>query len=156
MSTSWQSVKKGAPKASMEHLKQIILLMKTIERQVTKQFEQQTDISITRYELLFTLVNKGTVSQQILKQALQIDQAAITRHLKLLEEEQFVVRNRNQKNNREVLVSITDEGRRQLSCCQEGKNHYLEQLAQDFSQQELEQLVQLLQRLQYNSDQCDL
>lgn len=156
MSASWQSVKKGVPKASMEHLKQIILLMKTIERQVTKQFEQQTDISITRYELLFTLVNKGTVSQQILKQALQIDQAAITRHLKLLEEEQFVVRNRNQKNNREVLVSITDEGRRQLNCCQEGKNHYLEQLAQDFSQQELEQLVQLLQRLQYNSDQCDL
>lgn len=148
-------MKEGVSKASMEHLKQIILLMKTIERQVTKQFEQQTDISMTRYELLFTLVNKGTVSQQVLKRALQIDQAAITRHLKLLEDEQFVVRNRNKKNNREVLVSITAEGRRQLNCCQEGKNLYLEQLARDFSQQELEQFIQLLQRLQYNSDQCD-
>lgn len=90
-------MKKGVPEAKMEQLKQIILLMKTIDRQVTKQFEQQTDISMTRYELLFTLINKGTVSQQILKQALQIDQAAITRHLKLLEDEQLVERKRNEK-----------------------------------------------------------
>ncbi|MCH7323856.1 MarR family transcriptional regulator [Solibacillus sp. MA9] len=139
----------------MEQLKQIILLMKAIDRQVTKQFEQQTDISMTRYELLFTLINKGTVSQQILKQALQIDQAAITRHLKLLEDEQLVERNRNEKNNREVLVSITEAGRNQLMYCQKGKNHYLDQLAYNFSQQELELLNNLLQRLQQNSDQYE-
>lgn len=148
-------MKKGVPEAKMEQLKQIILLMKTIDRQVTKQFEQQTDISMTRYELLFTLINKGTVSQQILKQALQIDQAAITRHLKLLEDEQLVERKRNEKNNREVLVSITEAGRSQLMCCQKGKNHYLEQLASNFSQQELELFNNFLMRLQHNSDQYE-
>lgn len=148
-------MKKGVPEAKMEQLKQIILLMKTIDRQVTKQFEQQTDISMTRYELLFTLINKGTVSQQILKQALQIDQAAITRHLKLLEDEQLVERKRNEKNNREVLVSITEAGRSQLMCCQKGKNHYLEQLAHNFSQQELELFNNFLMRLQHNSDQYE-
>ncbi|HEY4623390.1 MarR family transcriptional regulator [Solibacillus sp. FSL R7-0668] len=148
-------MKKGVPEAKMEQLKQIILLMKTIDRQVTKQFEQQTDISMTRYELLFTLINKGTVSQQILKQALQIDQAAITRHLKLLEDEQLVERKRNEKNNREVLVSITEAGRSQLMCCQKEKNHYLEQLASNFSQQELELFNNFLMRLQHNSDQYE-
>lgn len=148
-------LRKGVLQASMEQLKQIILLMKTIDRQVTKQFELQTDISMTRYELLFTLLNKGTVSQQVLKQALQIDQAAITRHLKLLEEEKLVERNRNENNNREVLVSITDIGRNQLMCCQKGKNQYLEQLAHNFSAQELTQLNTLLQRLQRNSDGCE-
>jgi DNA-binding MarR family transcriptional regulator len=138
-----------------EQLKQIILLMKMVDRQVTKQFEQQTEISMTRYELLYTLVNKGTVSQHVLKQALQIDQAAITRHLKLLEEEQFVERSRNVQNNREVLVSITDKGRTHLTLCQGGKDSYLEKLTASFSEEELHQLYTLLVRLQKNSDQCE-
>ena len=129
--------------------------MKTIDRQVTKQFEQQTDISMTRYELLYTLVNKGTVSQHVLKQALQIDQAAITRHLKLLEEDQFVVRSRNAQNNREVHVSITKEGRAHLTICKGGKDSFLEKLTEGFSEEELRKFYELLVRLQKNSDQCE-
>lgn len=137
---------------SMEQMKQIILLMKTIDRQVTMQFEKQTDISMTRYELLYTLLDVGTVSQQVLKQAVQIDQAAITRHLKLLEEECFVIRSRNTDNNREVLVSLTDEGRARLVHCQDDKDSYFKQLTTHFSEQDLQTLYGLLEKLKQNND----
>ncbi|MGE7023938.1 MarR family winged helix-turn-helix transcriptional regulator [Solibacillus cecembensis] len=137
---------------SMEQMKQIILLMKTIDRQVTMQFEKQTDISMTRYELLCTLLDGGTVPQQVLKQAIQIDQAAITRHLKLLEEEDFVMRSRNTDNNREVLVSLTEEGRARLVHCQDDKNEYFKQLTTQFSEQDIQTLYTLLERLKHNSD----
>ena len=137
---------------NMEQMKQIILLMKTIDRQVTMQFEKRTDISMTRYELLCTLLDGGTVSQQVLKQAVEIDQAAITRHLKLLEEEQFVMRSRNTDNNREVLVSLTEEGRARLVDCQDDKNNYFKQLSNQFSEQDLQTLYTLLEKLKQNSD----
>lgn len=136
----------------MEQMKQLILLMKTIDRQVTMQFEKQTDISMTRYELLYTLLDVGTVSQQVLKHAVQIDQAAITRHLKLLEEERFVVRSRNADNNREVLVSLTEEGRARLLHCQIEKDIYFKQLASQFSEEDLQMLQTLLGKLKGNSD----
>ncbi|MEK4423592.1 MarR family winged helix-turn-helix transcriptional regulator [Solibacillus sp. FSL K6-1523] len=137
---------------SMEQMKQIILLMKSIDRQVTMQFEKQTDISMTRYELLCTLLDGGTVSQQVLKQAIEIDQAAITRHLKLLEEEHFVMRSRNTDNNREMLVSLTEEGRARLVHCQDDKNDYFKNLTNEFSEQDLQMLYTLLEKLKQNSD----
>lgn len=137
---------------SMEQMKQIILLMKSIDRQVTLQFEKQTDISMTRYELLCTLLDVGTVSQQVLKQVIQIDQAAITRHLKILEEEHFVMRSRNSDNNREVLVSLTEEGRARLVHCQDDKNNYFKQLTTQFSEQDIQTLYTLLGKLKQNSD----
>jgi DNA-binding MarR family transcriptional regulator len=138
----------------MDQVKRIIISMKALDRQVTKQFEQKTAISMTRYELLSILNERGTISQQVLKQVLQIDQAAITRHLKLLEEAQLVTRCRNEQNNREVLVSITAQGKRELNECACAKDDFLKQLVRNLSQQQLKDLEQLLMTLQRNSDEC--
>ena len=45
---------------------------------------------------------------------MKIDQAALTRHFKILEKEGLVNRRRNPENQREVLVEATDFAREQL------------------------------------------
>ena len=44
-----------------------------------------------------------------------LDSAAVTRHLKLLEEKNLVKRERNKENNREVFVEITDKAKNDLA-----------------------------------------
>lgn len=136
----------------IDEMRSIIILMKNVDRQITLRFEKQTDISLTRYEILYKLFERGPISQNELKLELKIDQAAITRHLKLLEEQEFVVRQRNSKNNREVLVSLTDTGRGQLNNCQTDKNEFLSQLFDGFSEEEVQQFKHFICRLNTNTE----
>ena len=130
--------------------KQMILMLKKLDRHVTQTFERRTEISLTRYEILVSLLKQDCVTQKVLQQSLAIDQAAITRHLKLLEQQQYIERKRNEKNNREVLVTISDKGRAALESCTMFKDQFLENLYNGFSNSELQQLQQFLARLNNN------
>ena len=134
----------------LDDKKQMIMMLKRLDRHVTQIFEKRTDISLTRYEILVSLIKNGNVTQKVLQQSLAIDQAAITRHLKLLEQQQYVERKRNEKNNREVLVTISDKGRALLEGCTMFKDQFLNDLYEDFSDSELQQLKQFLNRLNHN------
>lgn len=127
-------------------------MLKRLDRHVTQVFEKRTEISLTRYEILVSLTKKDSVTQKILQQSLAIDQAAITRHLKLLEEQQYVERKRNEKNNREVLVMISEKGRKLIEGCTMCKNQFMNDLYADFSEGELQQLKQFLTRLNNNAE----
>ncbi len=48
------------------------------------------------------------------QESLKIDQAALTRHFKILEKEGLVERHRNPENQREVLVETTKYAKEQL------------------------------------------
>ncbi len=74
---------------------------------MTTKFEEKTGFSITRYELMQILKENAPCSQSLIQEKLKIDSAAVTRHLKVLEEKAYVTRERNKKNNREVIVNIT-------------------------------------------------
>ncbi len=53
---------------------------------------------------------------------MNIDNAAITRHLKQLEANEMIVRRKNPDDNRITLVSLTEEGRNKIQAFQEEKN----------------------------------
>lgn len=134
----------------LDDKKQMIMMLKRLDRHVTQVFEKKTEVSLTRYEILVSLVKKGSVTQKVLQQSLAIDQSAITRHLKLLEEQRYVERKRNENNNREVLVTISDKGRALLEGCTMFKDQFFNDLYEDFSDSELQQLKQFLTRLNHN------
>ena len=134
----------------LDDKKQMIMMLKRLDRHVTQIFEKRTEVSLTRYEILVSLVKKGCITQKVLQQSLAIDQSAITRHLKLLEEQQYVERKRNEKNNREVLVTISDKGRELLEGCTMFKDQFMNDLYDDFSDSELQQLKLFLTRLNHN------
>lgn len=130
--------------------KEMMMTLKKLDRHVTQIFEKRTEISLTRYEILVSLLKQDCVTQKVLQQSLAIDQAAITRHLKILEQQQYIERKRNEKNNREVLVTISDKGRTALENCTMFKDQFLDNLYNGFSNSELQQLQQFLSRLNNN------
>ncbi|MER1998629.1 MAG: MarR family transcriptional regulator [Lysinibacillus sp.] len=134
----------------LEDKKQMIMMLKRLDRHVTQIFEKRTEISLTRYEILVSLAKKDSVTQKVLQQALAIDQAAITRHLKILEQQKYIERKRNEKNNREMLVTISNKGRDAIEGCTMFKDQFLDNLYDEFSNSELQQLKLFLSRLNDN------
>lgn len=137
---------------SFKEIKQTLLMLKSVNRRVAQNFEKKTGISLTRYEILQTVLDKQQLSQVELQQTLKIDQAAITRHLKILEEENLVVRNRNQQNNREVIVQITAVGINALENCNLGKSQFIDELFNGFTEQEIHMLQTLMKKLIINTE----
>ena len=134
----------------LDDKKQMMMSLKRLDRHVTQTFEKRTEISLTRYEILVSLLKQDCVTQKILQQSLAIDQAAITRHLKILEQQQYIERKRNEENAREVLVTISDKGRAALESCTMFKDQFLDNLYNGFSNSELKQLQHLFARLNNN------
>ena len=84
------------------------------DQTITQLFEKQLGVSLTRYQILQFLLQKSPCNQIAVQEKLQIDQAALTRHFKILESEGYVSRKRNSANQREVLVELTQEAKNQL------------------------------------------
>ncbi|MGC6768194.1 MarR family winged helix-turn-helix transcriptional regulator [Enterococcus sp. LJL128] len=123
---------------------EIFFLLKQADLHITHLFESQMNISLTRYELLLQLAKKEAVSQRILQEKLGIDQAAVARHLKILEEKNYISRERNPENNREVLVYLTSEGKSVLHGCAGNKSELIDSLFRDYSPEQMCSFIQFL------------
>ena len=135
---------------SQEDMKQLLMALKSLDRQVTQCFEKSTNMSLTRYEMLQQLYHHGKMLQSDLRDVLKIDQAAITRHLKILEQEGFVERQRNVHNNREVFVELSMAGRQQLNGCSCNRTQFFDELYRGFSAADFAQLQHFIARLNEN------
>ncbi|MGT2710937.1 MarR family winged helix-turn-helix transcriptional regulator [Streptococcus oriscaviae] len=93
----------------MKNIANLLYQLKLAEERITTLFEKQLGISLTRYQLLTILLDDAPCSQHVLEEKLQIDRAAITRHLKILEEEGYISRQRNPRNQREMEVVPTSK-----------------------------------------------
>ncbi|KXT78601.1 MarR family winged helix-turn-helix transcriptional regulator [Streptococcus sp. DD13] len=114
----------------------------------TRLFEKRLGISLTRYQMLQYLLSQGESSQIALKEILGIDQAALARHFKILEEEGYVTRQRNPLNQRESIVALTDFAREQLLT--HPPLHHLstkEQMESILTASESKELSRLLEKL---------
>ncbi|HEY0222378.1 MAG TPA: MarR family transcriptional regulator [Lactovum miscens] len=130
---------------------QILFLLKSLGNQITQNFEKKTGVSLTRYQMLVLLSEGDTVLQSSLQQSINIDNAAITRHLKILEKHKFIERKRNPDNNREVLVKITDKGKDMFSTCMPGKKEVTVQLYKGIDPEKIDILIETLKILYGNS-----
>ena len=118
------------------------------DQTITQLFEKQLGISLTRYQILQFLLQQSPCNQIAVQERLQIDQAALTRHFKILESEGYVSRKRNPINQREVLVELTQEAKNQLLV--NPPKHHLrvkEQMETILSSTEQQDLIALLTKL---------
>ncbi len=83
----------------MQEMEDLLYRLKVADESISNLFEKQLGISLTRYTILWILLEDAPMHQLALQQRLQIDRAAITRHLKLLEEQGYISRERNPKNS---------------------------------------------------------
>lgn len=98
----------------MKKINDLLYQLHLTDQMITQLFEKQLGISLTRYQILQFLLQQSPCNQIAVQEKLQIDQAALTRHFKILEKEGLVNRRRNPENQREVLVEVTDFAREQL------------------------------------------
>ena len=98
----------------MLEINELLYQLHLVDQTITQLFEKQLGISLTRYQILQFLLQKSPCNQIAVQKRLQIDQAALTRHFKILESEGYVSRKRNPANQREILVELTAFAKDQL------------------------------------------
>lgn len=127
----------------------LLYQLKITDQQLVNIFNSRFGISLTHYQLLMYLKNNSPSLQGVLPEVLKIDAAAVTRHLKTLENKGYVVRRKNEKNNREVFVEITADAKEKIEHC-ENTTDLSSVIGEQFTQDDLENLVLLLAKLGKN------
>ncbi|WP_203339139.1 MarR family winged helix-turn-helix transcriptional regulator [Planococcus beijingensis] len=135
---------------SFSKQEQVLQQFKGLTNQVSPKFERCTGISASRYELLSQLYQTDEINQSTLQKAVNIDGAAITRHLKQLEAGGMVARRRNPADNRVIFVSLTEEGRKQIVEYRKENMGFVKQMLHDFTPEEVDVLSDMLDRMQHN------
>ena len=67
--------------------------------------------------------------------------------MKILEEKEYVIRERNKENNREIFVEMTEKARMDLESCEKEQDHSQNPFYDLLSSVEEKQLRQLLNKL---------
>lgn len=132
----------------MKKINDLLYQLHLTDQMITQLFEKQLGISLTRYQILCFLIDQPPCNQIAVQERLKIDQAALTRHFKILESEGYVSRKRNPANQREVLVELTQEAKNQLLVSP--PKHHLrvkEQMESILSTTEQKELTTLLTKL---------
>ena len=123
--------------------------IKILERKVADIFEKKLGISLTRFQIIKYLYEVDVATPKKIAQILEIDAAAITRHLKKLEEGEYVRKKRNEDNNREVLVEITEFSKSKIDqCVKETDIRTL--IDEEFTDDDFKQLEILLKKFNNN------
>lgn len=123
--------------------------IKILERKVADIFEKKLEISLTRFQIIKYLYEVEIATPKQISQILKIDAAAITRHLKKLEEGGYVRKRRNEDNNREVLVEITQFSKSKIDqCVKETDVRTL--IDEEFTDEDFKRLGILLNKLNNN------
>ena len=136
---------------NLREISRLLYQIKLTNQEINTLFEKETGFSLTRYEMLMFLKDKGTCSQNQIQTELKIDSAAITRHLKILEQKGYVIRERNAENNREVFVQLSDKAIKDLEACGKEHDQGKSSLSLSLRDEEAEQLSILLNKLYLQS-----
>ena len=123
--------------------------IKLLERKVTNIFEEKLGISLTRFQIIKYLYEVEVATPKQIAQLLEIDAAAITRHLKILEKGGYVEKSRNELNNREVLVEITQFSKSKIDQCVKETN-IRTLIDEEFTDNDFKQLEILLNKFNNN------
>lgn len=130
----------------------LIYALVSVNKTIAQKFDLCTDgFSQTRMDLLAQLEIGKTISQKELQQRVNVDNAAVTRHLKHLETNGMIQRVRSATDNRVILVSLTDEGATRITQLRQQKDDFLEHLLEDFTGEEQAALAQMIQRIENNA-----
>lgn len=97
----------------LELSRQLCFPLYAASREVTRKYKpflDELDLTYTQYIVMLVLWEEGTVTMQELGKRLYLDSGTLTPLLVKLENKGLVERKRNEKDVREMIVSVTDKG----------------------------------------------
>lgn len=77
-----------------------------------KPYLDEIDLTYTQYIVMMVLWEKKEVNVKELGECLYLDSGTLTPVLKKLEQKDFITRTRDKYDERNVIISLTDEGER--------------------------------------------
>ena len=128
---------------------ELLYNLKILDKKLIDLFEKKIGISLTRFQIIKYLHEVSFTTAKQLAQSLEIDAAAITRHLRILEQEGYVIKRRNEFNNREVFVELSQKGLDEIGRCEKETN-VRDLIGEEFTTEDLQNLVQLLNKFNKN------
>lgn len=132
---------------------QILYHIIKVQKELGQLFDSEMDgLSLSRYDILSNLYHVGPLRQRELQQRIDIDHAAITRHLKQLETQGLITRRRCEQDNRVIYVELTDVGREQIAHWTEQKECLTDRLFVNMKVEDQQQLLASLTMLQDTID----
>ena len=123
--------------------------LKILDKKLLDLFEKKIGISLTRFQIIKYLHKSSSSTSKQISQSLEIDAAAVTRHLKILEKEGYVIKRRNENNNREVLVELSEKAHEEIRRC-ERETTVQDIIGNEFTEKDLKDLVSLLKKFNEN------
>ena len=128
---------------------ELLYNLKILDKKLIDLFEKKIGISLTRFQIIKYLHEVSFTTAKQLAQSLEIDAAAITRHLRILEQEGYVIKRRNEFNNREVFVELSQKALDEIGRCEKETN-VRDLIGEKFTTEDLQNLVQLLNKFNKN------
>lgn len=117
---------------------------------IPKIFENELGISLIRYEVMSKLLKYESMNQNDIQKILDIDRAAITRHLQILEEKGYITREKNPLDNRGIIVIITPLGHDTMMGCTGDHELMINKIINGISEQQLLEFSCILQKFKEN------
>ena len=101
-------------------------------------------------KLLQSLIKQDGISQKELAKDIYITPATVTIMLKKLEEEELIIRETDEKDQRIVRIYLTETGKEQAKKIQKIKNKIIEDILKGFTEEEIKVLKTLLLKIEQN------
>lgn len=118
------------------------LRLKAVERELLPMSLSHTDLNI-----LMFLYDKNSCTQEDLSAQATVDRSNVGRALKKLEARSLIAREKNPKDQRTFIITLTDQGKKLKKKTYKIKERVVDLFSNDLSQKELETLVKLLSKI---------
>ncbi len=128
---------------------ELLYNLKNLDKKLLDLFEKKIGISLTRFQIIKYLHESSFSTSKQISQSLEIDAAATTRHIKILEKDGYVIKRRNKNNNREVLVELSKKAFEEIRRC-ERETTVQDIIGNEFTEKDLKDLVILLNKFNKN------
>ncbi|WP_271000850.1 MarR family winged helix-turn-helix transcriptional regulator [Listeria seeligeri] len=129
--------------------------MHLLSKEISHAFEQQTNKSFTKVEILFHIKQTPGQSQNKLKENLYIDSASITRHLKRMEEQGLITREKKDENKRYTYLFLTPTGEAELASLLAEKEKFQNEALADFSEEEVALWLKSVTKMMNNIEKME-
>ncbi|MFP7494685.1 MarR family transcriptional regulator [Terribacillus saccharophilus] len=129
---------------------QIFLQLQAVNKEICSKFEACLGASTSRVEILHYLLQHEEVTQSALQKEVNIDAAAVTRHLKQLEAAGTIVRFKKTEDQRATWVKLEEEAKRHIEQSYQEKSKFVQETLSGFSEEELQQFLRMLSKVSEN------
>lgn len=118
---------------------------------LTTERMRTENLSSPRWRLLWHLFMEdqqgGTLSPTQLAQLQRLSKNTVSAHLRSLEEQGLIAREIDREDLRQFQIRLTESGRALVRSATPGHMHFLNELAEDLTPEEIRMLQELLQKL---------